>query len=118
MRKRSTGINIRVTPTEKRKMERRAKNTGLTLSEYLRQRALGYTPKFHPPPEFFSELVHLEALTEQIGKFAPEIAEAYRDGLEAIQEMVLWKGEDADSDNENMGCTGQSEAAGGLRRQS
>lgn len=118
MRKRSTGINIRVTPTEKRKMERRARNTGLTLSEYLRQRALGYTPKFHPPPEFFSELVHLEVLTEQIGKFAPEVAEAYRDGLEAIQEMVLWKGEEADSDNENMGCAGQPETAGGLRRQS
>lgn len=115
MRKRSTGINIRVTPSEKRKMERRAKNTGLTLSEYLRQRALGYAPKFHPPPEFFSELVHLEDLAEQID---PALGKELQSGLEAIQEMVLWKGEDADSDNENMGCTGQSETAGGLRRQS
>ena len=41
MRKRSVGINGRVSVTEKRKM---AKRCGLSLSEYLRQRALGYEP--------------------------------------------------------------------------
>ena len=44
MRKRSIGINVRVSVTEKRKMTLMAKRCGLSLSEYLRQRALGYEP--------------------------------------------------------------------------
>ena len=47
MRKRSVGINVRVSVTEKRKM---------TLMEYLRQRALGYEPGGHPPKEVFDVL--------------------------------------------------------------
>ena len=42
MRKRSVGINVRVSVTEKRKMTLMAKRCGLSLSEYLCQRALGY----------------------------------------------------------------------------
>lgn len=52
MRKRTQGINVRVTTAEKCKIERSAAGCGLTVSEYLRRRALGYTPKFHPPPDF------------------------------------------------------------------
>ena len=48
MRKRSVGINVRVSVTEKRKMTLMAKRCGLSLSEYLRQRALGYEPGGHP----------------------------------------------------------------------
>ncbi len=44
MRRRSVGINVRVGVTEKRKMTLMAKQCGLSLSEYLRQRALGYEP--------------------------------------------------------------------------
>ena len=44
MRKRSIGINVRVSVTEKQKMTLMAKRSGLSLSEYLRQRALGYEP--------------------------------------------------------------------------
>ena len=46
MRNRTVGINVRVTPAEKHRMESAARRCGLTLSEYLRQRALGYTPQF------------------------------------------------------------------------
>ena len=52
MRKRSVGINVRVSVTEKRKMTLMAKRCGLSLSEYLRQRALGG----HPPKEVFDVL--------------------------------------------------------------
>ena len=44
MRKRSIGINVRVTVTEKKKVTMLARKCGLSLSEYLRQRALGYEP--------------------------------------------------------------------------
>ena len=55
MRKRSVGINVRVSVTEKRKMTLMAKRCGLSLSEYLRQRALGYEPGGHPPKEVFED---------------------------------------------------------------
>ena len=39
-----------------RKMTLMAKRCGLSLSEYLRQRALGYEPGGHPPKEAFDVL--------------------------------------------------------------
>ena len=56
MRKRSVGINVRVSVTEKRKMTLMAKRCGLSLSEYLRQRALGYELGGHPAKEVFDVL--------------------------------------------------------------
>ena len=65
MRKRSVGINVRVSVTEKRKMTLMAKRCGLSLSEYLRQRALGYEPGGHPPKEIFDVLDKLDAIAER-----------------------------------------------------
>ena len=64
MRKRSVGINVRVSVTEKRKMMLMAKRCGLSLSEYLRQRALGYEPGGHPPTEVFDVLDRLDEIAE------------------------------------------------------
>jgi hypothetical protein len=64
MRKRSVGINVRVSVTEKRKMTLMAKRCGLSLSEYLRQRALGYEPGGHPPKEVFDVLDKIDEMAE------------------------------------------------------
>ena len=64
MRKRSVGINVRVSVTEKRKMTLMAKRCGLSLSEYLRQRALGYEPGGHPSKEVFDVLDRLDEIAE------------------------------------------------------
>ena len=56
MRNRTVGINVRVTVTEKKKVTMLARKCGLPLSEYLRQRALGYEPGGHPPKEVFDVL--------------------------------------------------------------
>ena len=64
MRKRSVGINVRVSVTEKRKMTLMAKRCGLSLSEYLRQRALGYEPGGHLPKEVFDVLDKLDEIAE------------------------------------------------------
>lgn len=64
MRKRSVGINVRVSVTEKRKMTLMAKRCVLSLSEYLRQRALGYEPGGHPPKEAFDVLDKLDEIAE------------------------------------------------------
>ena len=66
MRKRSVGINVRVSVTEKRKMTLMAKRCGLSLSEYLRQRALGYEPGGHPPKEVFDVLDKLDEIAENL----------------------------------------------------
>ena len=65
MRKRSVGINVRVTVTEKKKVTMLARKCGLSLSEYLRQRALGYEPGGHPPKEVFDVLDKSDEIAEQ-----------------------------------------------------
>ena len=47
-RQRNIGINIRVTPEEKKRFTRLAGRCRLSLSEYLRQLANGYTPRELP----------------------------------------------------------------------
>ena len=64
MRKRSIGINVRVTITEKKKVTMLAQKCGLSLSEYLRQRALEYEPGGHPPTEVFDVLDKLDEIAE------------------------------------------------------
>ena len=64
MRKRTVGINVRVTVTEKKKVTMLARKCGLSLSEYLRQRALGYEPGEHPPTEVFDVLDKLDEIAE------------------------------------------------------
>ena len=65
MRNRTVGINVRVTVTEKKKVTMLAKKCGLSLSAYLRQRALGYEPGGHPPKEVFDVLDKLDDMAER-----------------------------------------------------
>lgn len=53
---------IRVSKKEKNLIERNAEKCGLTVSEYLRQRALGYMPRAVLPEVFFSFSDKLDAL--------------------------------------------------------
>ena len=64
MRNRTVGINVRVTVTEKKKVTMLARKCSLSLSEYLRQRALGYEPGGHPPKEVFDVLDRLDEIAE------------------------------------------------------
>ena len=64
MRRRSVGINVRVSVTEKKKVTMLARKCGLSLSEYLRQRALGYEPGGHPPKKVFDVLDKLDEIAE------------------------------------------------------
>ena len=89
MRVRRVGINVRVTPTEKKRILKAASRCGLTLSKYLRQRALGYTPRFHPPQTFFSCLTWMENLNEQLERYDPVLAEQYRQCREGLLDSLL-----------------------------
>lgn len=85
MRKRAVGINVRVTAAEKRRMQAAARKCSLTLSEYLRQRALGYDPQPHPPKAVFAALETLDALADLLDPQSKAdcrtIADAIRDAL-------------------------------------
>ena len=50
-RQRNLGINIRVTPEEKKNIERNARKCRLNVSEYLRQIAMKVVPKELPAKE-------------------------------------------------------------------
>lgn len=53
MNEKNKSIYLRVTPQEKEKIQRLARKCGLSLSEYLRQRGLGYAPKELPNDDLF-----------------------------------------------------------------
>ena len=81
MRKRSVGNNVRVSVTEKRKMTLMAKRCGLSLSEYLRQRALGYEPGGHPSKEVFDVLDKLDDIAERCSAREGAAINAHTDRL-------------------------------------
>ena len=53
MRERASTINIRLTESEKRKMEKNAKMCGLSLSAYLRKLGLGKEIQAIAPQSFY-----------------------------------------------------------------
>ena len=98
MRTRSVVLNVRVSPAEKHRIQTATGRCRLTLSEYLRQRALGYEPRFHPPQAFFSYLTWMDNLTDQLAWLDPPLAEEYRRCREGLLDSLLRK-EDASGDH-------------------
>lgn len=67
-RQRNLGINIRVTPQEKKKINRNAKKCRLTVSEYLRQLAMNIEPKELPSEEMMQSLLRLNRVISAFEK--------------------------------------------------
>jgi integrase len=65
-RKRNFGINIRVTPEEKEKIERNARKCRLSVSEYLRQIAMKKQPKELPSEEMIQSLMRLRNVISDV----------------------------------------------------
>ena len=65
MKKQDIRIVARVTQKEKDRISDIAERCGLSTTEYLRQRALGYEPKSVPPDALFHFCERLDALIEQ-----------------------------------------------------
>ena len=68
MKERKAQLKTRVTEKEKLRIENKAKKCGLTVSEYLRKRALGYSPKALLPESFYELTEKLGALYEALGR--------------------------------------------------
>ena len=61
-RERNVGINIRVTPEEKKKIARYAKRCRLTTSEYIRKVAVKDEPKVFIPKEIEDSLLRIRSV--------------------------------------------------------
>lgn len=90
MKERANSIYVRVTEKEKIRIKNKADKCGLTLSEYLRKRALGYSPKAHLPESFYEFSGKLGDLYEQIDKGdSTELEEKILSLIDEIQLKLL-----------------------------
>ena len=60
-------IAVRVTAKEKEKIQAKARKCGLSITEYVKQRALGYEPRGIPPNALFVCLEKLGELESKTG---------------------------------------------------
>ena len=67
MKERANSIYVRVTEKEKIRIKNKADKCGLTISEYLRKRALGYSPKALLPESFYEFTEKIGVLYEALG---------------------------------------------------
>lgn len=86
MRNRTVGINVRVTVIEKKKVTMLAKKCGLSLSEYLRQRALGYESGGHPPTEVFDVLDKIDEIAKS---YSPATSAEISDCTDRMRDLLI-----------------------------
>ena len=87
-------IELRVTQPEKNKIARLAESCGLSQSEYVRQRTLGYAPRTVQPDVFFDFYNKLCQLCNTAG-FTPETENKLLSLIDEIHsELLLPRKED------------------------
>ena len=67
LKEKTNSIYVRVTEKEKAHIQNNAKKCGLSVSEYLRKRALGYSPKPLLPETFYEFIEKLGVLCDALG---------------------------------------------------
>ena len=80
-------IAVRVTAKEKEKIQAKARKCGLSTTEYVKQRALGYEPRGVPPDALFVCLEKLGELESKTG--SPELDEEIHIVLKQITAEFL-----------------------------
>jgi len=92
MKGQKSHIDLRVSPEEKQKIDCIAAKCGLTTSEYLRQRALGFAPRAIPPESFWRFCEVAGGLMEK--GITPEVNDALMQLIHDTAEDVLIPGKD------------------------
>ena len=106
MQEKIVDIHIRVSEKEKKKLQRNAKKSGLSLSTYLRKKGLKQKILPIPDKEFYQIYLQICQLKNNIFKIDIDKIE---ECLEVIEHnfLVIYnsksKGDDEDGDNKNMG---------------
>ena len=88
-------IEARVKPEQKKKITQIAEKCGLLLSEYIRQRALGYSPKAVLPDAFYNFHAKLCELCNFIdGKVGSDVEEKLLLLFDEMQSELLLPGKE------------------------
>ena len=83
-------IELRVTQSEKKKIAWLAESCGLSQSEYIRQRTLGYAPRTVLPDVFFDFYQTLCRLCDEVAdKVSPETERKLLEVVDEIQQRLL-----------------------------
>ena len=83
-------IELRVTQSEKKKIARLAESCGLSQSEYVRQRTLGYAPRTVLPDVFFDFNQTLCRLCDEVAdRVTPEAEQKLLEVTDKIQQQLL-----------------------------
>ena len=91
MKEKLKSIYVRVTEKEKKRIKSKADKCGLPISEYVRKRALGYSPKALLPDTFYVFSERLGALYEQLKiQGADSLREDVLNLLDEIQKELLF----------------------------
>ena len=83
-------IAVRVTAIEKEKIQAKARKCGLSTTEYVKQRAVGYEPREVPPGALFACLERLGELADKAS--SPELDEEIYLALKQITAKFLLPG--------------------------
>ena len=83
-------IAVRVTAKEKDEIQSKARKCGLSTTEYVKQRALGYEPRGIPPDALFICLEKLGELADKAS--SPELDKEIGDVLKEITAAFLLPG--------------------------
>ena len=90
MNDKNARIELRVTQSEKKKIAKLAESCGLSQSEYIRQRTLGYAPRTVLPDVFFDFYQTLCRLCDEVtDKVSPDIERKLLEVVDEIQQRLL-----------------------------
>ena len=90
MNDKNARIELRVTQSEKNKISRLAESCGLSQSEYIRQRTLGYAPRMVLPDVFFDFYQTLCRLCDKVAdKVTPDTERRLLETVDEIQRQLL-----------------------------
>lgn len=90
MNDKNARIELRVTQSEKNKIAKLAESCGLSQSEYVRQRTLGYAPRTVLPDVFFHFYQMLCRLCDEVAdRVSPETEQTLLETIDEIQRQLL-----------------------------
>ena len=90
MNDKNARIELRVTQSEKNKIAKLSESCGLSQSEYIRQRTLGYAPRTVQPDVFFHFYQMLCRLCDEVAdKVSPDIERRLLETVDEIQRQLL-----------------------------
>ena len=90
MNDKNARIELRVTQSEKKKISRLAESCGLSQSEYVRQRTLGYAPRSVQPDVFFDFYQTLCRLCDEVAdKVSPNTERKLLEVVDEIRQRLL-----------------------------